>query len=55
MLQGITNRLPAAVVTALHQAVYRGTTYAILCLLAACVGSLRLTLTPFCDQNHRGM
>ncbi len=40
MLQGITNRLPAVVVSAIHQAAYRGSTYAFLALLAAGIGSL---------------
>ena len=40
MLQGITNRLPAVMVNALHQAVYLGSTYACLSLLAAFLGSL---------------
>ena len=40
MLQDITSRLPAVLVNALHQAVYRGSTYACLTLLAAFVGSL---------------
>ncbi len=41
MLQGITNRLPAELVSALHQAAYLGSTYALLSLLAACAGSFR--------------
>ncbi len=40
MLQGITNRLPVVLVNAIHQAVYRGSTYACLALLAAFLGSL---------------
>jgi hypothetical protein len=40
MLHGITSRLPAVLVNAMHQAAYRGSTYACLTLLAAFVGSL---------------
>ncbi len=40
MLQAITNRMPVVLVNALNQAVYRGSTYAFLALLAAVLGSL---------------
>lgn len=40
MLQGITNRLPVALVNAIYQAAYRGSTYACLTLLAGFVTSL---------------
>lgn len=40
MLQDITNRLPAMVVNALHQAACLGSTYALLSLLASCLATL---------------
>lgn len=40
MLQSITSRIPASLVTALHEAVFLGSTYACLALLAAWAGSV---------------
>ncbi len=40
MLHSITSRIPAGIAHAIHQAVYLGTTYACLSLLAAWVGAL---------------
>ncbi len=40
MWHGITSRIPAGIAHAIHQAVYLGTTYACLSLLAAVVGAL---------------
>ncbi|HVP44482.1 MAG TPA: hypothetical protein VMS96_13695 [Terriglobales bacterium] len=40
MFHSITGRVPAVIANAIHQAVYRGSTYACLSLLAACLGSL---------------
>ncbi len=40
MLQSITGRIPTCLVSTLHEAVYRGSTYACLSLLAVLVGSV---------------